>query len=208
MSSNLVSRKAQKESDGSGHCFERDDDGALILWLAFWTDTSAKGCLYRTVNDIGEPSQEWEAKPICFENSACSIWQEWNETQELLAHGAPQIPRLRPPCFRHRTWYAERKGLPDVAEMWVFVNRLPLGLLYSVTRGPSSGQWSGKENNECPLQAGPAKPSRPSPHSLSPPYCVDSCMSEKSTYWDKPLEFRGCLGSLNNSNTAKNSMDQ
>lgn len=48
MSSHLVSRKTQKERDGSGRCSERRNDGALTLGLAFGTDASVKGSAFIT----------------------------------------------------------------------------------------------------------------------------------------------------------------
>lgn len=73
-SSNLVSQMTEEERDKSGHCFQRDDDAVLILQLAFGAGTSVKAWLYPTMKDFGEPSQEWKANPICFENASHVAW--------------------------------------------------------------------------------------------------------------------------------------
>ena len=96
MSSNLVSRKTWKERDGSGHCFRRDNDGALIPWLAFRTDSLGRG--------LPPPLSErcWGAKPRMRSQANLLALFGNNETRDSRTQNRKQ---------RHSRKAENRKGL-------------------------------------------------------------------------------------------------
>ena len=107
-----------------------------------------KGCLHCAAKDVGEPSQEWEAKPIC---SLCLAIMK-QETQGLRT-GSSLIDSTEQNCYTLDTEPGTQRG--RTSPTWHRGGCLwTPSSLSSITTGPNSGQWRSKGTDDCHLLAG------------------------------------------------------